>query len=81
MKLFKLEISPINATHSTVTLVLSDGNLDDPKSELLHIRMGIEHPANPLVSEVYRAALHNVRAAISVQFEEINKLPPPLDRV
>lgn len=75
MKIIKFAMQPIDTTHSTVTLILSDGDVDDPKSELLHIRTNIETHANPLVSEVHRAALQNARDVISSQFQELNNLP------
>jgi len=75
MNLIKFSMKPIDATHSIVTLILSNGDIDDPQSGLLHIRTNIETHANPLVSEVHRAALESARDVISSQFQELNTLP------
>ena len=75
MKLIKFKIKPIDSEHSLATLAVSDGDPADPKTEFLHIRMGISHHANPLVSELQIKVLQRARDVIGEQMKVLRELP------
>ncbi len=65
------DIQPISPTKARVQIVLSD-DLDETKAETyIRCKCTIDHPANPLVSEVEAIGLRYVRDQIGEQTQRL----------
>lgn len=74
MPIQSTKIEQLSATTSRIEMTIADRAELDQATTSIHMRMTVEHAANPLLAEVQVAALRSLRDELSAETQRLSAL-------